>query len=525
MSTPIPTNEAAFTAAEIAVATGGSLIAGGPEIKAIGVTTDSRAVVPGNAFVALRGEAFDGHRYVGGAVDRGARVVVIARGEAAPLGVAVVVVDDTLAALGALSRAHRQRSRAGGARVQVAAITGSAGKTTTKELVAALAIGTVGPSAVHATIGNLNNRIGVPMTLLGLRPEHQVAVVECGTSLRGEIAVLAEIAQPSIALLTHVGVAHAEGLMSSGESPHQAVAREKAALLRAARRAAVACGDDPWATASLLEATCPFRRTYGRSERDHVRVLDVEAHDDTQIVTLGFGHLWHDEQQIKLELPLLGDVAAINLAGAFTVVAELFGWSFTRREKDGTDVATLNAALRAHVRPVAGRLCPRARGDGALVLDDTYNASPSAFASSIATARAIADRAQRRLVIVAGEMRELGAIAVAAHDEVGAALADARPDWLITTGALADRYATIATSREIKLNRCDSPVDAARVVAAAIGPRDLVLVKASRGVALERVVDAILAHGLQRGEVGSALMETVRTSSSGSRSNADKGQG
>jgi UDP-N-acetylmuramoyl-tripeptide--D-alanyl-D-alanine ligase len=362
------------------------------------------------------------------------------------------------------------------------------------------------------------------MTLFGLRPEHQVAVVECGTSVRGEIATLAEIAQPSIAMLTNVGVAHAEGLMSGDESPHQAVAREKAALLHGAKRAAIACGDDAWATAALLDATCPFRRTYGRSAHDHVQIVAVEPRDDVQRVSFRFGHLWHDDQQITLDLPLLGDVAATNLAGAFATVAELFGWSFTRREKDGADVATLNASLRANVRPVAGRLAPRHRRDGALVLDDTYNASPSAFAASIATARAIADRSGRRLVIVAGEMRELGSIAGAAHDEVAAAIVAANPAWLVTTGGLADRYAAIASlanAHEIKVDRCASPIAAATLVAAAVGPRDLVLVKASRGVALERVVDAILAHGPQGGEVGSSLMEPLVASTA---DGARKGQ-
>ncbi|HEX4355368.1 MAG TPA: Mur ligase family protein, partial [Polyangiales bacterium] len=221
MATAIPANEAAFTLEEIAACTGGRVSASKAEASIRGVVTDSRAVKPGQLYVALRGEHHDGHRFLQPSAAQGAAAALVETEDKAPAGLPLVVVPDTRRALGELARAHR--TRWGG---KLIAITGSAGKTTTKELTAA-ALRALG-HRVLSTEGNLNNEIGLPMTLFGLGAQHDLAVVEIGTGGPGEIAWLAYVGRPEIGVVTTVSLAHAEKLGSL-----DGVADEKTALLRA----------------------------------------------------------------------------------------------------------------------------------------------------------------------------------------------------------------------------------------------------------------------------------------------------
>lgn len=491
MATPIPENRADFTAGEIAFATGGVLVSGAPDARVLGVTTDSRAVRSGNLFVALRGETMDGHRFVDAASKSGAALLV-AHGTNVPEGATAIAVDDTLAALGALARFHRRRW--GGI---VIGITGSAGKTTTKELTAAAVAAALGDDAVLATRGNLNNRIGVPMTLF-CAEEQQVAVVEMGTSVRGEIAALAEIAEPDVGVLVSVGIAHAEGLAGAprreGEpswvgraSGREAVAREKSAIVSGAHVAAVVNGDDAWATATAVLSRGRTLR-FGRSRDAQVRLVEstFDAEGRARVV------VDRPSGRMDFALPLFGDVAALDVCAAIAaadVACELL-------EHAPISAAALEASLARRVRAVPGRLALRRRRDGAWVIDDTYNASPDAFRASIEVARALAERSGRRLVIAAGEMRELGAWAENAHDEVGAAIAAANPALLITLGGLADRYRASGETLRFASAR------EAAAAADRIHEGDVVLVKASRGVTAELFVDAILARGGEMADGG-----------------------
>ncbi|MGZ3420060.1 MAG: UDP-N-acetylmuramoyl-tripeptide--D-alanyl-D-alanine ligase [Polyangiales bacterium] len=474
MATPIPENRARFTAAEIAFATGGVLV-GAAELVITGVSTDTRAVKPGNLFVAIKGESFDGHRFLAQARDAGAALVMVAHGAEVPSGVVAIAVEDTTVALGALARFHRVRW--GGV---VVGITGSAGKTTTKELTAACLAAGLGDEAVHATRGNLNNRVGVPMTIFGLSEGHRVAVIEMGTSIRGEIAALCAIALPDIGVLVSVGIAHAEGLSVGRTSGRQAVAEEKGALVAAASFAAVVNADDVWAMATLAGAAPRTKRIgFGRSAGASYRLTDITFDAHGTNVTIQ-----RENQEISFAVPLLGEIVALDVAGALAAADAAL-------DRLGLlPVRDLDATLARRVRAVPGRLALRTRADGAWVLDDTYNASPDAFRASITVARTIADKSKRRLVIVAGEMRELGSFAEQAHDEVSRAIAEARPAILVGCGGLADRYGG---------EKAADARAAAAVISERIQPSDLVLVKASRGVGAEVVVDAILARG---GEVG-----------------------
>ncbi len=482
MATAIPANSASFTAAEIAFATGGVLH--GPAGTVItGVTTDSRAVQRGNLFVALRGESFDGHRFVDGALANGAAAVLVDR---AVSGTAIVC-DDTLAALGRLAAFHRRRWEADAPRA-IVAITGSAGKTTTKELCAAALAASLGDDAVLSTHGNLNNRVGVPMTLLCLTAEHRAAVIEMGTSVRGEIEALCALAEPDVGVLVNVGVAHAEGLAIAGASPEQAVALEKSAILAAAGSFAVACADDPWAHAALVRARS-VAFGFGRHPRARYRLIDVvfeETGRPRLTIERPANNVTDLDERARLSfaVPLLGEVVALDATGALAAA----DCALEILSEESVEASLLERTLARRVRAVPGRLALRRRADGALILDDTYNASPAAFASSIEVARRLAEGSKRRLVIVAGEMRELGAEHDRAHEQVSRLIAAASPAWLVTLGGGADRYSAAHVERFA--NAKDATAIAERITAG-----DLVLVKASRGVTAELVVDAILARG------------------------------
>jgi UDP-N-acetylmuramoyl-tripeptide--D-alanyl-D-alanine ligase len=485
MATPIPPNRAPLTAWSAAAATGGAIARiAGDGARATGVTTDSRAVVDGSAFVALRGDTHDGHDYVDEAVRRGARLVVVARDYARPLpDVDVVTVDDTLRAWGAIARAHLRawrRAHAGDA-ARVVAITGSAGKTTTKELCAAL-LATVGPCL--ATPGNLNNRVGLPAVVLGLERDHRFLVLEMGMSVPGEIAALAEIASPDVAVIVNAGLAHAEGVGGT----RAAVAHEKGAIYAALAKdgVAIVSADDPAAAAQVARSVATREETFGRSNVARYRLVDRTPRGETgsRLIVRRAG------QQLAIDLPLVGEAAAIDFLAALAAAEAASGRTFT------TPIA--HEALATLTQP-AGRAAARTLEGDVILLDDSYNANPASMRSAIATLVELAQSAggARRMVAVIGEMKELGPSAHVEHEAIGAALAEAGVALAIGCGGLADAVLDRAALGGVAVVK-ETTTEAAAIAAEAnVRAGDVVLVKGSRSVATEKV-----AHALARARGG-----------------------
>lgn len=478
MATPIPKNEASFTTFWIAAATGGS-VARGDGKAGRGITTDSREVAPGSAFVAIRGENSDGHDYVQSANDRGAAVVVVEKGRGPKSGSAdIVEVDDTLRAWGDIARAHLRRWRQSRkAWNGVVAITGSAGKTTTKEICAALLreCGTC-----HATAGNLNNRLGLPAVALGVTGETDYVVLEMGMNLPGEIAALTQIAAPRVGVITNVGVAHGEGVGGGRD----AVAREKGALFENLDKyaAAVVNADDDAVVAQLARTDVRNIRSFGRDPSASYRLLSrspLGVEGSALVVKRA-----RFKKPLEIILPLAGEAAAIDFVAALAA-ADAAARNPLRRSAIARAVETL--------RPPSGRGEIKKRGDGALVIDDSYNANPGSVRASLESAAEIARAERRRLVVVLGEMKELGATAEAEHAALGDAISAAGAAIAIGCGGLVDR--ALDRVRGAETVKATDTAHAAREAALRVRAGDVVLVKGSRSVATERVVQALMERG------------------------------
>lgn len=482
MATRLPKNRADFTIAELLAATGGALAAPGSAERATCVSTNTREMEPGAAFVALRGNVHDGHAYVGAAAAAGATVAVVERDVDAPPSMTVVRVGSTLRALADLARAHVERWHALGGRTLVG-ITGSAGKTTTRVAAAAL-VESLFPGQLVATRGNLNNRIGVPMMLFSLGAEHRVAVLELGTSEPGEIAELCRMARPDVGILTLVAAAHLEGLGSI-----EGVASEKAALFRSLSRGGIAVGnaDDARIREALGASPCGRRVTYGRSAGANVRVLERTPMGMTRSSVV-LAH--EDGRRSAFETPLVGEAGALACAAAVAAVESAFGVRL--------DGASLTDALRTvNVAEGAARLVPLQLESGLAVIDDTYNANPASMSLSIRTAAEMAGVMNRPLVLVLGEMHELGSEAGRGHDEVGHTAAESGARLVIAVGGRETRR-IVDRAREggAEVLFLASVDDGLGSVIEAVRPSDLVLVKGSRASGTEQVVaELVRRHG------------------------------
>lgn len=456
----IPENQAEFTVAEVLASTGGTLIGALGREPFRGIGTDTRAELSGKLFVALRGERYDAHEYLADAARAGAAAALIERSvEDAPLP--TIRVSSSLRALGDLARLHRQRYRG-----KLVAVGGSAGKTTTRSAIGALL-------GAYQVAGNLNNLVGVPHVLFGLERQ-PYAVIEIGTNAPGEVAELSGVALPDIAVLTLIGLEHTEGL-----GDLDGVEREEGALLRAAA-VVVGNADDVRVSRQLAESPAARKFRYGFAEGADVRAVAREP------AGLGAQTLVVERagRRSELRIPLLGD-AGVYATLAALCVGEALGVDLAR------DPAAFERALARAGEP--GRLRPVELGDGSVVLDDTYNSNPASVYASIAAARELARARGARLVLVLGEMRELGAQSRAEHGRVGEAVGTSRADALVAVAGDAELF--VEPARAAGVDACFAADSSAAVplVLERLQAGDVVLVKASRGVRAERVVEGLIA--------------------------------
>ena len=475
MASSLPTNQARFTRAELIEATGGSCDPFEGEVSTI--LTDTRAEMTGGLFVALRGERFDGHRFAAEAVQKGARVVLVEE-NVGDIGAATLRVPSTLEALGHLGAYHRRRWGR-----RVAAVAGSVGKTTTRT--ALFSVASAAGKATAGTPGNLNNRIGVPLVLLALGHHHELAVVELGTSEPGEIERLTRMADPDVAVLTRIALEHSEGL-----GDLDAIEQEEGALLRGLRKNAIAVvnGDDDRCLRQLAASPAARQISYGfraasRKVKQHYRILGQESRGEGSRVRIERP----DTALLDVRSPLLGQPGAYAFTAALAAVEGLMGRSLTGEE--------VERALSAPTLGEPGRLSPVELPDGSLVLDDSYNSSPASVKSSAEVARQLADARGGRLLLVLGEMRELGPLSAEAHRDVGRELIASRPDLLIAFGGDAALFLEEPKRSGVVVALADDAPAALEIVRASRAPGDVILVKASRSLRAERIV-----HGLKGAE-------------------------
>ena len=463
-----------LTAGDIAAATGGRVIRGDAAQPIERISIDSRTAAPGDLFVAIRGERFDGHRFVADALAHGATGALVdsaasggaAAGEAGPS--LVIVVEDTTIALQQIARDVRRRSGA-----RVVAITGSAGKTTTKEVAAEFLSERY---RVFRNKGNLNNHIGLPLSLLELRSRPEVAVVELGMNHPGEIRTLVGIAEPEVRVWTNVGDAHL-GFFASAD----AIADAKGEILERARPSDVLVANaDDERIAARTPAFAGRVVTFGFGGAADVRATDVDERglDGTRaLVRTPIG-------DAPLETPLLGLGNLANVLAA-TAVALQFGIPLDA-------IASRAAVLRpAHHRGELLRL-----PGGITLIDDSYNSSPTALRRALHTLKTATGSARK--VAVLGEMLELGSHSRRLHEECGEAAAAAGLDLLIAVGGDAARALAVAAVRagmpESAVAHVASSSEAAVLALQRTRPGDLVLVKGSRSIGTDAVVDRLKAE-------------------------------
>jgi len=458
--------------ADVASAVGGTLSdapdPSGAEVR--GACIDSRRARPGDLFVAIVGDRTDGHRFLADAFERGAAAALVSRipdpgGSAGPL----VRVEDTVTALQALASSERR-----GMRAEVIGVTGSTGKTSAKDLIAAVLRSSRRTSASPASF---NNEVGLPLTLLDAPGDAEAIVCEMGARGTGHIRFLCDIARPTTGVVTNVGVAHME-LFGSRE----AIADAKAELVEALPAGGVA----------ILNADDPIARTY--RDRTEARVLtyglapeaDVRAEDVTLDARARASFdLVVPEARAHVSLGVVGEHMVSGALAAAAVGSSM-----------GLSPSAIAPAL-ASARVGSGRMELLETADGVIVLHDAYNANPTSAAAALATAHRLS--AGSRCVAILGEMRELGPIALEEHERLGEQAARVGVDVLIAVGpwgkaivAGAEREG-IDPSGVIMSDDVEGALSAARAV---VRPGDVVLVKASRAVGLDRVATELVAeHG------------------------------
>ena len=435
---------------------GGTVDAGWSDVAVDGIGTDTREDLTGCVFVALRGQRFDGHDHLEAAVSAGAVAVLAAHGSETPAGAPAVMVDDTRAALGRMAAAWRQTLP----NLRVVAVTGTAGKTTTKDAIAAVCRE---ERRTVASPRSFNNDIGVPLTILAARPEDEVLIAEVGTNAPGELRPLADMIRPDIAVVTLVGCGHLEGLGSL-----ESVAREKYALLESLTERGIGF---------LWHQDLPVPRCRGT-----LQTFGLSAEADQTLGERGLG--WMEFQHRRWATGLPGTHGALN-AVAVILVAQALGLSAEAVERG-----------LSHLQASPQRLS-RCSVGATEIIDDSWNANPESMAATIETLPELV-RGEGGVMLVLGDMLELGAASASHHCDLAPLLDTAvrrmpvRRIVLVGTemGTLMAKLGGACGEVPVLHEPVADDESMARI-AARVEPNETVLLKGSRGLALERIISAI----------------------------------
>jgi UDP-N-acetylmuramoyl-tripeptide--D-alanyl-D-alanine ligase len=452
-----------LTVEDILKATGASL-AGSSDVRCEGVCIDSRVLVPGHLFVAITGVHFDGHQFVADAAAKGASAAVVSKDVDCPDWMPVVKVKDTERALGDIASWWRSRFD-----VPCIAITGSNGKSTTKEMAFAVASEL---GEVLKTEGNFNNLIGLPLTVLRWEERHRAAILEMGMNAPGEIARLTEIARPNIGLITNVTSAHLEKLHSI-----EAVARAKGELFAGMGGDAVAIvnDEDPWVV-KMAAAHKGKKIGYGMKNSSDVRFLHMET-DGLDTTELAFSVRG---KEYETRLPVPGAHNVMNALAAIAIGVAL-------------NIDPAVAAKRiSSFRPMSMRFERIQLANGVRLVNDSYNANPGSMRAAFRTVGA-AKRAGR-FIAVLGDMLELGGDSAKLHRQLGADAVEMGVDMMMVAGNFAKDVVAGAVDAGMKPSSAAAFGDVEEIASkllSTIGAGDVVLVKGSRGMKMERVADAL----------------------------------
>jgi murE/murF fusion protein len=463
---------------EILSATGGILIQGDPAGSFHGISTDSRQITQGSLFIPLKGERYDGHDFLDAALRNGATGILIQKeSEKKRLTwdehVTIIVVEDTLRALGDIAHYWRKKFTA-----SVVAITGSSGKTTTKEMIAGIA--GLMKNVIKAQ-GNFNNLVGVPVTLLNLRDQHDVMILEMGTNSRGEIERLTRIADPDIGVITNIGPAHLEGLKSIG-----GVREEKCDLFRnmATSGIAIINLDDESIRASN-QIWHGKRITFGLGQEADVSAEDMRKRGGKGIsFTLRIAG-----KRQKIHLSATGEH---NIYNALAAAAS--SWAL------GIDHAIICQGLMTF-KPISGRMEICQLKNGAFIINDTYNANPASVREALKTLKYL--RGSHSSTVIHGDMLELGDQAYEMHESIGSLMADTEVDRIFLRGRLSQATAAGALKRNMPKNRIiffETPEEVIPHLKSTLKEGDWVLIKGSRMMKMEEIVRTIIdTFGLDTG--------------------------
>ncbi|MBE6560532.1 MAG: UDP-N-acetylmuramoyl-tripeptide--D-alanyl-D-alanine ligase [Ruminococcaceae bacterium] len=458
-----------YTPAEIAAITGGTLAGGTPDARVTSVCTDSRETSAGSLFCAIRGERTDGHMYISQACAAGAACVLAEEMPETAVSCAVIVVKDTIRAIGDLAAHYRDQ-----AQVRVIAVTGSVGKTTTKEFISAVA---AAGFPTHKTEGNHNNDLGLSMTLFRLEPHHRISVLEMGMSNLGEIERMSQMAKPDIALITNIGTSHLASL-----GTRENICRAKLEITAGMKPQGIV----------LLNADEPLLYEQAGSLEQNVQLLSIGSHHgDYRAVNIRsqedgmlFDMICRDTALTNIGIPTLGKHNVYNALAAYAV-GYILGLS-EETIREGL-MQFRGADMRQKIYPL---------GD-ITVIEDCYNASPESMRAALDVLASISARAEGCSAALLGDMLELGEYSRLMHDQLGQYVAHTKVQKLFCYGMMADVVAEAAIKNGIRAENVfvsldtSDPQTMAKMILQALHGGDVLLVKASRGVAAERVIECM----------------------------------